>query len=348
MKKILSLMVAMVMALQMAACSSGTAASSAAAQAGSTAAENSTASAAANSTASAGNHKYAVILKTKNTDFWTKMYNGIQAEAKAKGWTVDLYTAQSDSDTAGQLAILESCLSKGYSGIAIAPCSAVNMVSGVKEANAKGITIVNIDEQFDVKQMTSQGATCSAYIATDNEAVGYKGAEYLSSLISSGSEVGVIEGIKGNVSSEDRANGAKSAFKAKGMKIVGDQSADWDMQKALDTASTWMQQYPDMKAIYCCNDTMVMGAMQAAVNAGKIGKIMICGTDGDTDAIKAVSEKKLTATVAQDPAAIGATSLDKLVDAVSNPSSYTASSNPKKTPIDSVLIDADNASKFLK
>ena len=343
MKKLLSLILSMAVALPLAACgSNGGSASSAAASAGTPAAASSAAS------ASAGAKKYAVILKTKNTDFWSKMYSGIEAEGKAKGWQVDLYTAKSDDDTEGQLAILESCITKGYAGIAIAPCSAVNMITGIKEANGKGITIVNIDEQFDPKQMESQGATCSAYIATDNKAVGKKGAEYLCSQIDPGSQVGVIEGKSGNVSSEDRAGGAKDAFKAKGMKIVGDQCADWDMQKALDTAATWIQQYPDMKAIYCCNDTMVMGAMQAIINANKVGKIKICGTDGNTDAIKSVSEKKLTATIAQDSTSIGSTSLDTLVDAVENPSKYKASSQPEKTPINSVLITTDNAAPYLK
>ncbi len=348
MKKLLSLILSMAVALPLAACGSNSgSASSAAASAAAPAAAASSAAAPAAS-ANAGAKKYAVILKTKNTDFWSKMYSGIEAEGKAKGWQVDLYTAKSDDDTEGQLAILESCITKGYAGIAIAPCSAVNMITGVKEANSKGITIVNIDEQFDPKQMESQGAVCSAYIATDNKAVGQKGAEYLCSQIGAGSQVGVIEGKSGNVSSEDRAGGAKDAFKAKGMKIVGDQCADWDMQKALDTAATWIQQYPDMKAIYCCNDTMVMGAMQAIINANKVGKIKICGTDGNTDAIKSVSEKKLSATIAQDSTSIGSTALDKLVDAVENPSKYKASSQPEKTPINSVLITADNAAQYLK
>ncbi|OCN02710.1 sugar-binding protein [Clostridium sp. W14A] len=334
MKKLLCLILSIAAALPLAACASGGAASSAAAPAA--------------DSANADVKKYAVILKTKNTDFWSKMYTGIEAEGKAKGWQVDLYTAKSDDDTEGQLAILESCLTKDYAGIAIAPCSAVNMITGVKEANGKGITIVNIDEEFDPKQMESQGATCSAYIATDNKAVGKKGAEFLCSQIDPNSQVGVIEGKSGNVSSEDRAGGAKEAFKAKGMKIVGDQCADWDMQKALDTAATWIQQYPDIKAIYCCNDTMAMGAMQAIINANKVGKIKICGTDGDTDAIKSVSENKLTATIAQDSAAIGSISLDKLVDAVENPSKYKASCEPEKTPINSVLITAENAAQYLK
>lgn len=148
----------------------------------------------------------------------------------------------------------------------------------------------------------------------------------------------MIEGIAGNPSSEDRASGAKAAFEEGGMDLVAATSCDWDMQKALDTATAWITQYPDLKAIYCCNDGMAAGVRQAIANAGKTGEILLCGTDGDSDAVEAVAAGNMTATVAQDPAAIGATGLKLLVDAVENPGNYTPSAAPAKTPVDAVLV----------
>lgn len=61
---------------------------------------------------------------------------------------------------------------------------------------------------------------------------------------------------------------------------------------------TWIQQFPDLKAIYCCNDGMAIGAIQGVIVAGKLGEIYVCGTDGDSDAIQSVKDGNLTATVA--------------------------------------------------
>ena len=61
---------------------------------------------------------------------------------------------------------------------------------------------------------------------------------------------------------------------------------------------------------------MALGVMQAVQNLGKAGKIIIVGTDGAPEAIKMVEAGRLTATVAQDPAKVGATGLDELVKAV--------------------------------
>lgn len=295
---------------------------------------------------SADEAKYAVILKTQATDFWTKMWKGVEDYAAANNLNVDLFAAQNDTDFEGQLAILENCINTGeYSGIAIAPCSAVNMISGVKKANDVGIKIVNIDEQFSADEMTSQGATCVAFTSSDNESIGYLGAQYLASKLEKGAKVAVIEGIAGNPSSEARAKGAKAAFTDAGMEIIAAKSCDWDMQTAMDTASTWLTQYPDLKAIYCCNDGMAMGVMQAILLAGS--DCLLCGTDGDAGAIESVANGTMTATVAQDPAGIGATGLELLVKACTE-GGFEASAAPEKVPVDAILVTSENAASMMQ
>lgn len=335
MKKVLALLLAAVMVFALAACGSE----------GSTSADDSSAA------AEGDGLKYAVIIKTQATAFWKTMYSGVEAYAAENGIDVDLFNANSDTDDAGQLAIVEQCINSGeYAGIALAPVNGTTLVAAVKQANDAGIPVVNIDEQFNPDEMETQGATCVGFVSSDNVSIGYMGAEYLCSLIEEGSEVGVIEGIAGNTSSEDRANGAKSAFEDYGMNIVADKACDWDMQTALDTVAAWIQQYPNLKAIYCCNDGMAAGVRQAVASAG--AEIYVCGTDGDTDAIQAVAGVAtdgvtMTATVAQDPANIGITSLELLIDAVANPDNYPASSAPEKTPVDAILVTAENASEYL-
>ena len=293
-----------------------------------------------------GDAEYAVILKTQATDFWVKMWKGVEAEAEAKGVKVDLYAAQSEEDLEGQLAILESCISKGYKGIAIAPLSSVNVLPGIAEATEKGITIVDVDEKFDETELENQGGACVAYVATDNVAVGNKGGQFIVDNVDEGAQVAIIEGKSGNQSSEDRAEGARKAFEDGGLDIIGSQAADWDRQTALDVATTYIQQNPDLKGIYCCNDGMALGAIQAVINADKVGEILVVGTDGDTEAVESIAAEQLSATVAQDPAQIGASSLDLLIDAVENGTTAEVVKFQDKTPIDSVLITAENAADF--
>ena len=284
-----------------------------------------------------GDYKYAVILKTQATDFWTKMWKGVEDKAEEMGITVDIYSAQNEEDFEGQVAILEKCINDGYDGIAIAPLSASNMVSTVAATKAE-ITIVNIDEKLDMEEMEKQGGAVVGFVTTDNVAVGAKGAGYIAENVEKGSKVAIIEGKAGNASGEDRRDGAKKAFEDAGLEVVGSIPADWDRQKALDAATSFIQQNPDLKGIYCCNDTMALGALQAVINENKLGEIFVVGTDGDTEAVDSVNKGELSATVAQDPAGIGAKGLELLVEAVQAGNKGEVGVVPDMTPVDSVLV----------
>lgn len=291
--------------------------------------------------------EYAMILKTQATDFWVKMKQGIEAESEKQGIPVDIYSAQSEDDLEGQLAIVEMCVSKGYKGIGIAPLSGLNVLSGVGKATAKGIAVLDIDEKFDATELVSHKGACVAYVATDNVAVGQKGAQFIVDNVPANSKVLIIEGKSGNQSSEDRTNGARKGFEEGGLNIIGSQAANWDRQTALDVANTFIQQNPDLKGIYCCNDGMALGAIQAVINADMVGKILVVGTDGDSEAVASIANGQLSATVAQDPAKIGANSLDLLIDAVNSGNKGTVGTFPEKTPVESVLISSDNVKEFI-
>lgn len=285
-----------------------------------------------------GDYKYAVILKTQASDFWTKMRQGVEDKAAEMGVQVDIYFAQNEEDFEGQVAILEKCINDGYDGIAIAPLSASNMVSTAAEATKAGITIVNIDEKLDMDEMAKQGGAVVGFVTTDNVAVGSKGAGYIAENLEKGSKVAIIEGKAGNASGEDRRDGAKKAFEDAGLEVVGSLSADGEFQKALATATSFIQQNPDLKGIYCCNDTMALGALQAVINENKLGEILVVGTDGDTEAVDSVNKGELSATVAQDPAGIGAKGLELLVGAVEAGNKGEVGVVPDMTPVDSVLV----------
>ena len=99
-----------------------------------------------------------------------------------------------------------------------------------------------------------------------------------------------------------------------------------------------LQANPDLKGIYCCNDTMALGALQAVKNAGKLGEIIVVGTDGAAEALTSVEEGELNATVAQNSAEIGATSLRRMIQAVKDAEKIDANATPETIPVDSYIV----------
>ncbi len=292
----------------------------------------------AEETAAAGG-KYGVVIKTLSSEFWQTMAKGIEDKAAELGVEVEVLGANSEDDIEGQVNIFETMISSGeYCAFAVAPLSDSNLVNAVVEANEKGYLVANIDEKINQDTLAAAGGSLVSFVTTDNAVVGKTAGDYIASLLQSGDEVAIIEGKAGAASGEDRKQGCTEAFEAAGLKIVDSQPADWDKTKAYDLATNLINKNADLKAIYCCNDTMAMGAYQAVSDSGK--DIIVVGTDGNSDAIESVKAGGLTATVGQDSAQVGARSLELLVEAYTN-GDTPGSKDMIDERIDPVLITKD-------
>ena len=82
------------------------------------------------------------------------------------------------------------------------------------------------------------------------------------------------------------------------LKCVGTLSASWQRDKAMSTTEDLLGKYQDLKAVICENDDMAMGALQAAEAGDK--NLVIIGVDGISDALQAVKDGRLSASVLQD------------------------------------------------
>lgn len=332
-KKIAILALLLVTAMVLGACASTATTAAPAAETTAAAAETTAA-------AASGEAEIAIILKTVSSPFWQTMQDGILAKAQELGVKVDVFSANSEDDVQGQLDILENAINKGtYKAIGVAPLSPDNLNNAIAEATKKGIYVANVDEKVNLEGLKGLGGSVFAFVTTDNKAVGAKGAGAIIDALKDGGKVAIIEGKAGNASGEDRRAGAEAAFKAaSGFELVESQPADWDRTKALDVATNYLQKHPDLKAIYACNDTMAMGALQAVINANLLGKVLVVGTDGNDDAVASVKAGELYATVAQDPAGIGARSLELLVQALKDKPAISVDVTPSAEFVDSFLV----------
>ncbi len=283
---------------------------------------------------------YAVILKTLSNPFWVAMQDGIKEEAKRLNIEVDIFAVASEGDLQAQMQLFEDLNNRDYKGIAFAPLSPVNLVQPAAAAYKKGTILVNLDEKVDIESLKAAGGNVNAFITTDNVKVGEKGASYIVELLGSqGGKVAIIEGKAGNVSGEDRKQGAENTFtSAPNIELITSQPADWDRIRALDVATNILQRNNDIKGIYCANDTMALGAQQAVDNAGKSGEVFVVGTDGMPEAIEMVEKGQMAATVAQDPAKVGAEGLALMVKAVQENNQINLDADPEYIAIDSLLI----------
>lgn len=296
----------------------------------------------------AENINIAVLLKPESNEYWSSMKAGIEEWAEGQeNVTVDIYCAESEANIQGQLEQMENIISKEYDAICAAPLSASNLVEGVVKACEAGIPVVNVDEGIDAEAVKEAGGNMVGMYTTDNVVVGQKGAEFIAETIGEG-QIAIIEGTAGNATSNDRTQGATEFIESTdGLELVASQPGDWDRLKSMDVATNIMQANPDLKAFYCCNDTMALGVYEAVVNAGKQDDIIVVGTDAVANAKESVKNGEMAATVGQNNVQIGISCVELAVQAVEEGWTADAEAEMPVYYIDSFLVTPDTVDDYL-
>ena len=126
------------------------------------------------------------------------------------------------------------------------------------------------------------------------------------------------------------------------MKMVAQQTANWEQTEANQKVETILQSNPNIKGIICGNDTMAMGAIAAIKNAGLAGKVAVIGVDGSDEAAAAIRDGAMTGTALQQAALISEM-------AVEQADKYLKSGSTgldEKQLVDCVIITKDNVAKL--
>src|SRR5690625_95139 len=137
------------------------------------------------------------------------------------------------------------------------------------------------------------------YIGTDNYTAGQKAGEYLTSLVSEGDEVAIIEGVSGAAQNEARVGGAKDYLEEYGLEVVTVQAADFDRTKAVNIMENIITAHPDVKGVFTANDEMALGASQAVQTSG--ADVHVVDIDGTSDALVSIADGDVNGSVQQLP-----------------------------------------------
>jgi ABC-type sugar transport system substrate-binding protein len=284
--------------------------------------------------------RVAVVLKTSANPFWVNVADGAQAAGQRTGADVTVQAAQNESDIAGQTSLLGNLSGGGYDCVAVAPITGTNLVQPLAQIAQSGATIVNIDSPVDPGAAEAAGITIATFISSNNQVAGRMAGEQMGRLLGGRGTVAVLAGLSGDANSNARTGGFTEAAQAAGLAVVQTVAADWDREKALNGASDILRANPDLGGIYAANDTMALGAVQAARNAGN-STVRVIGTDGDQTALESIRDGGLAATVSQYPYVAGLMGVEACQAA--------AAGRPLPERVDSplALISAENVDQAL-
>lgn len=258
---------------------------------------------------------YGVLMKTLSNPFWGAMEQGVREGAKQAGVEYFLQAVESDQAAEPQLNTCNTMLQKKPAAMITAAINSTILLPCLKQANEMKIPVADLDGNLDPEITKKAGVEIAFHIGSDNEAAGAKGADYVAQVLGKDAKgpVLVIEGLSGNITGQKRARGFANQLKkaAPGLTIVASLPGDWDRQKAANITNDSLQRNPDLAAIFCANDGMALGAVEAARAAGK-DKLIVVGVDGNSDAVKSILAGRLNASVAQLPYLVGKQSVETM------------------------------------
>jgi ABC-type sugar transport system substrate-binding protein len=274
--------------------------------------------------------KMAVIVSTLNNPWFVFLAESAAAKANALGYESRIFDSQ--NNTALESDHFENCIVADFDAILFNPTDADGSVANVQKAKDADIPVFCMD-----REINSLTAATSQILSDSYSGAVAIGTYFTRQLNKKGNYVELL-GLVGDNNTWARSRGFHSVVdNYTELKMLAQQSADFDRNKAMEVMESILQAHPEIDAVFCGNDAMASGAYQALVSVGKETKTKVFGFDGAEDVITSIGENKIAATGMQFPKLMAET-------AAAYADSYIKGKRdfPQKVPVAVELVTAEN------
>jgi inositol transport system substrate-binding protein len=285
----------------------------------------------------AGGPKQPVIgvtLLNVSNEFIVMLQKAMDARAKELGVKLIINDAQRNAER--QIQQAESFIAQKVDAIIVNPCEVEASSPAVDKALAAGIPVVNVNSE------TRSAPT--AFVGSRDEESAQIAMEFIAKRLNGKGNVVMMHGFMGQAAQIKREKGARDVLaKYPDLKLIADQTAEWDRAKAMSLMENWIQAHGEkLQAVFAQNDEMAMGALLALEQAKLKEKVIVVGVDAIADALQAVKAGRLDATVFQDAEGQGRGAVETAVK-ILRKEPYE-----KQVMIPFQLVTKENVGSFLK
>lgn len=279
--------------------------------------------------------RMAVIISTLNNPWFVVLGETARDRAIELGYEATIFDSQ--NDTAKEAAHFDNAIAAGYSAIIFNPTDADGSIANVQRAKSAGIPVFCID-----REINSSDAATTQLLSDNYSGCIALGKYFVDKVGEQGNYVELL-GLVGDNNTWNRSKGFHSVVdRYPGLKMLSQQSADFDRNKALEVMESILQSQEEIQAVFCGNDAMAMGAYQALLAAGKADRVKVFGYDGSEDVIQSIQERKILATVMQYPKVMARTAAEYAHEYLSN----GKRDFDQKIPVNVDLVTQENIGDF--
>lgn len=255
-----------------------------------------------------------------------------EAECQERGL---LYTVtDGEKDASKQIDDINVLIEKGVDALLVLPTDGNAVAAGVEAAYDAGIPVFVI-----LRDMPTVKDKYVAFSGTDDIELGKIAGNWIVDAVGGAGKIVYITGTPGLSTAENRTAGFHQIVdQFPDIKILAEQAGNYSRAKAMDVMSAILQANPEIDAVWCANDEMAGGAIQA-IDAAKRNGILVGGANLQADAYQRLLDGTQAADVTTPP--------QMVIAALDAALAYLNGNKVEKVllyPLD--LVTKDNAKEF--
>lgn len=277
----------------------------------------------------------AFITVDPSNPYWKAESDTAEAAIKKAGYQVQ--TSAHKNDPAQQNTIIETAINDKVAGVLLDPAGADESVAAVQKLVDAKIPVVLINAEI------AKTGLAKAQIVSNNAQGAAAGAEEWAKAMNYKGTYVELFGKPSDNNAQVRSDGYKGVISQyPDLQKVGQEIANWERQTGQEKMEALLSKNPNINGVIAGNDEMALGAINALKAAGKLQQVKVLGFDGNQDAVNAVKNGEMVATVLQ-PIVEGTNkAVAQLDGAIKNGQTGVGD---EKQALDCTLITKENADK---
>ena len=301
--------------------------------------------------------KVGVCIYQFSDNFMTLFRTELENYLVEKGFSKDNITiVDGANDQATQTGQIDNFITEGVDVLIINPVNSSSAATITDKVVAAGIPLVYINREPDEEEQKrwSDNNWDVTYVGCDARQSGTFQGEMISDLgldtvdLNGNGKIDyvMVEGDPENVDAQYRTEYSVKALEDAGLEVncLSDQVGNWQQDQAQQIVANALGQYGnDVEVVFCNNDAMALGALQAIQSAGRtVGTdIYLVGVDALSEALEDVLAGTMTGTVFNDHFSQSHSAADAAINYI------TGAGNDHYIGCDYVKVTKDNAQDVL-
>ncbi|MGB0564313.1 MAG: sugar ABC transporter substrate-binding protein [Spirulinaceae cyanobacterium] len=238
---------------------------------------------------------YDAETDTHGDLYQAQVWQGAVAAAEELGVEVELLPNECHTCVESQIRAIAARLEEGdLDGIVVMVTDSVRLATILERAIAQGVPVIAMDTPVNTDQLLT-------FVVFDNFTGGRLMGEWLAYQVEGQGNVLLLDGALQQQNAIDRKQGFLDGLRTGEINVLDTQSGDWSQENAVAITEDWLQRFERIDAIIAANYAMAQGAANAVQAAGREDEIWVTGFDAMPDALTAIREGDIAATINQIP-----------------------------------------------